>query len=119
MQALRQIRYLIALLTMLVALSAPAHAGEGDRITPEMVSDALQGQGYAVESITRTLLGRARIVASKDRIWREVVLDISSGQVLRDYAVEFTPSDLPQRRSDAMPRGGTVLEQGNLPDLRN
>ncbi|MCC5990979.1 MAG: hypothetical protein JJT99_00500 [Rhodobacteraceae bacterium] len=119
MTALRQLRHLVVLLAMLVVIPAPADAGNGDRITPEMVRDALQGQGYAVESFTRTLLGRARIVASKGEIWREVVLDISTGQILRDYAVEFTPSDLPQRRSDAMPRGGTMLEQGTLPDLRN
>lgn len=119
MQALRNLLNFLLVLVTLITLSAPAQAGGRDRITPEMVTDALQGQGYAVESLTRTLLGRARIIASKGKVWREVVLDISTGQILRDYAVEFTPSNLPQRRSDAMPRGGTVLERDFLPDLRN
>lgn len=106
---------LVVVLTM-----APAHAQDAApvRISPEMVSDALEGQGYSVESVTRTLLGRVRIVASSGQIWREVVLDLSSGQILRDYAVEFAPNDIPRRSSDAMPRGGTVLDDGNLPVIR-
>lgn len=99
---------------------APAHAQDhlSVRISPEMVSDALKDQGYSVESVTRTLLGRVRVVASAGQIWREVVIDLSSGQILRDYAVEFPPNDIPQRTTDTMPRGGTVLDGGNLPDIK-
>lgn len=87
---------------------APVQA-EGVRITPEMVESALEAQGYKVASTTRTLLGRVRIVASLDLLWREVVLDPSTGQILRDYAVEFTPATAPDADRDTMPRGGRVL----------
>ena len=71
-----------------------------------MVSTALEVQGYKVESVTRTLLGRVRIIASLGPVWREIVLDASTGQILRDYAVEFAPSDLPNPEPGDMPRGG-------------
>ncbi|MGY6703307.1 hypothetical protein [Roseinatronobacter sp.] len=101
------------------ALHEPAYAQDAApaRITAEMVSDALVGQGYAVESVTRTLLGRARIVASSGQVWREVVIDVSTGQILRDYAVEFPTNDIPQRTTDAMPRGGVMLDGGVLPGI--
>ncbi|MBR3370226.1 MAG: hypothetical protein IKG52_06305 [Rhodobacteraceae bacterium] len=100
---------------------APAQAQDDARvrITPDMVRDALLGQGYSVESVTRTLLGRVRVVASSGPVWREVVIDLSSGQILRDYAVEFSPNDIPHRTSDAMPRGGTMLDDDDLSGIRD
>jgi hypothetical protein len=92
--------------------------GDVARITPEMITSALQGQGYEVQSITRTLLGRVRIVAQNGLIWREVVLDQSSGQILRDYAVEFSPTN-PPLSADAMPRGGRVIDDADLQRLEN
>lgn len=81
-----------------------------ERITPTMVSAALERQGYTVQSSTRTLLGRMRIIAVRENIWREVVLDASTGQILRDYAVEFTSSDAPSPSAGDMPRGGDLLQ---------
>lgn len=94
---------------LLLAFAASPLVATEHRITPEMVSTALEGQGYQVVSSTRTLLGRVRFVASKDLIWREVVLDLSTGQILRDYAVEFGPNEAPDAGTTSMPRGGTVL----------
>ncbi len=102
------------LLAVWLSCALPAHA-DTHRITPERIEAALQDQGFSVQSMTRTLLGRARIIAQKGFIWREVVLDLSSGQILRDYAVEFTPTDLPDRLSSDMPRGGRVLDAAPLP----
>lgn len=90
-----------------------------DRITPDMVSAALQGQGYTVESVTRTLLGRVRIIASLGPVWREIVLDASSGQILRDYAIEFEPAEIPDPDPGDMPRGGDVLDAPNELTLQN
>ena len=101
-----------------MALCVGMAQAQDARITPEMVITALQGQGYAVQSSTRTLLGRVRIVAQNGLIWREVVLDLSSGQILRDYAVEFSPTN-PPVTADAMPRGGRLLDEGALPRLEN
>ncbi|MGL4414308.1 hypothetical protein [Roseinatronobacter monicus] len=89
------------------------------RITPEMISVALLQQGYEIIAESRTLLGRVRFVASNELIWREVVLDLSSGQIIRDYAVEFSPSNPPEIHKDEMPRGGTVLPESSIPQLSN
>lgn len=90
-----------------------------DRVTPDMVRAALEGQGYTVDSVTRTLLGRVRIIASLGPVWREIVLDASSGQILRDYAVEFSPANAPEPESGDMPRGGEVVENPNQLTLQN
>ena len=103
------------ILPVLMALAATPGQASEQRITPEMVSAALEGQGYVVASSTRTLLGRVRIVASKGLIWREVVLDLSTGQILRDYAVEFSPNDPPRTDGQSMPRGGAVISDTDLP----
>lgn len=99
----------VRLLLVLLFFAASPVTASDHRITPEMVSAALEAQGYTIASTTRTLLGRVRFVASKGLIWREVVLDLSTGQILRDYAVEFSPAEAPRADSTDMPRGGTVI----------
>lgn len=118
-QAMHNVRATLLSVWLVLPLITGAALAQDVRITPDMVSSALQEQGYTVQSVTRTLLGRARIVAQQGAIWREVVLDLSSGQILRDYAVEFSPTDLPDRQSEVMPRGGRVLDEGDLPMLEN
>ncbi|MCC1480308.1 hypothetical protein [Roseibaca sp. Y0-43] len=106
-------------LAVFALLLAAQSALASDRITPEMVSQALEGQGYTVESVTRTLLGRVRVVASMGGIWREIVLDASTGQILRDYAVEFSPGEMPNPDPGDMPRGGDLLENPDLLTQQN
>ncbi|WP_134013902.1 hypothetical protein [Roseinatronobacter bogoriensis] len=84
-----------------------------------MIKVALNRQGFEVVSETATLLGRVRFVAVNDLIWREVILDLSTGQIIRDYAVEFSPTGPPVLEKDQMPRGGTVLDRGAFPYLVN
>ena len=103
------------LLTLLLFMAAGPVSANDNRITPDMISAALEAQGYTIASNTRTLLGRVRFVASKDLIWREVVLDISTGQILRDYAVAFSPADAPDPDRTDMPRGGTVVADTQTP----
>lgn len=103
------------LLSLLLFLAASSVAAEEHRITPEMVAAALEAQGYTIASSTRTLLGRVRFVASRELIWREVVLDVSTGQILRDYAVAFSPADAPDPNRTDMPRGGTVVPDSQTP----
>ena len=114
---MRHCLHLLRNLCVVLCLSCGTAQGDTLRISPEMVESALVAQGYTVQSVTRTLLGRARIVAQMGGIWREVVVDLSSGQILRDYAVEFAPNDLPDRQSEVMPRGGTVLDDSALAPL--
>lgn len=113
---IRRQRPLFCLCVAALLAAQVAHATE-HRVTPEMVVDALAGQGFSVESVTRTLLGRARIVASQGLIWREVVLDLSSGQILRDYAVEFAPQAAPAVGQTTMPRGGKLIAEKDFNGL--
>ena len=108
---------LVRALILALMLGSPAPAMAEQRITPDKVIDALAGQGYAVRSVTRTLLGRARIVASQGLIWREVVLDTSAGRILRDYAVEFTPANAPETAQKSMPRGGKLIAESHFNEL--
>lgn len=93
---------------LFVTTAQAAYATE--RITPDMISAALLAQGFVVQSSTRTMLGRIRIIAVRDSVWREIVLDSSTGQILRDYAVEFTKTDLPSPSVGDMPRGGDLVQ---------
>lgn len=111
-------RYKICLFLILQLVASSVQAS-ADRITPEMVNAALLRQGFEIVTEARTLLGRARFVASREMVWREVVLDLSTGQIIRDYAVEFSPANPPDPRKNAMPRGGTVLPETPMPDLSN
>ena len=113
------IRKTVLLAGLLVLGLTSSGMADEHRITPDQVGAALESQGFSVQSVTRTFLGRARIIAQKGLIWREVVLDLSSGQILRDYAVEFAPTDLPDRLSGDMPRGGRLLDAAPLPVERD
>ncbi|HQU68028.1 MAG TPA: hypothetical protein PLI43_07490 [Albidovulum sp.] len=55
--------------------------------TPEdLVARDLTGAGFRITSRERTLLGRVRFVAVRGETEREVVLDPSSGEILRDFS---------------------------------
>lgn len=46
----------------------------------------LSDQGYSVQSVQRTLLGRTRVISTRDDLRRETVFDPRSGVILRDLA---------------------------------
>ena len=50
----------------------------------ELVSQ-LRAQGYTDIDVTRTLLGRVRILARSDRQQREIIFNPRTGEILRDY----------------------------------
>jgi hypothetical protein len=52
----------------------------------EEIARDLVGQGFAITSQRRTFLGRTRFTAIRGEIQREVVVDPSSGEILRDYS---------------------------------
>lgn len=114
----RWARYVIVFGAFFLSSVVPLHASE-QRVTSEMIKVALNRQGFEVISETATILGRARFVAVNDLIWREVILDLSTGQIIRDYAVEFSPAAPPALKKDRMPRGGKTLDDGSLPYLSN
>jgi hypothetical protein len=62
-----------------VAIGTPALADHEDDII-----ERLTEEGYERIDVTRTLLGRVRIVAFKGRLQRELVLNPRTGEILRD-----------------------------------
>lgn len=72
------------------AFAAPARA---ESVTDQVVQQ-LQSQGYGKIEVSRTLLGRIRIVATRSDFRREIVIDRRTGEVLRDLL-----QPLPSRRN--------------------
>ncbi|PKP71485.1 MAG: hypothetical protein CVT82_02615 [Alphaproteobacteria bacterium HGW-Alphaproteobacteria-4] len=70
----------LSLIAALVLTASAAHAES----FAERVGRQLRAEGYANITISRTLLGRARIVAVKEDGTREIVIDPRTGHVLRD-----------------------------------
>lgn len=52
--------------------------------TTDSVIDALRREGYAQIEVSRTWLGRTRVVAENGREAREIVINSHSGEILRD-----------------------------------
>lgn len=67
-----------------LALAGPGMAN--DRV--DQIVLALQGEGYSRIEIGRTWLGRTRIVATGEQGTREIVIQPSTGEVLRDVQSE-------------------------------
>ncbi len=59
----------------------------GQELQNNIVSQ-LQSQGFTRIEINRTFLGRTRIVATRKNLWREIVINPSTGMILRDYSVD-------------------------------
>lgn len=75
---------LILAATLSAVLATPAFANPHvDRIVSQ-----LKAEGYTSIEMERTWLGRIRIEAEKGDVDREIVINRSTGEVLRDYLVE-------------------------------
>ena len=72
-------RILIPLVVAAGLIGPPVHAATADAIVTE-----LREQGYRQIEIRRTLLGRTRIIATSPSYDREIVLNPSTGVILRD-----------------------------------
>lgn len=69
---------------LFAGLATPAFANPHvDRVVTMLQSD-----GYESIEIERTWLGRIRIEAEKGELEREIVLNRSTGEILRDYIVK-------------------------------
>lgn len=55
---------------------------------PDDILRQLKRNGYAINSVSTTLLGRTRIRASKGGGEREIVLNAATGEILRDVWVK-------------------------------
>ncbi len=83
----RKSRAILYCLLALLAVPAAAQTAE-DRIVRQ-----LREQGFEEIEVSRTLLGRVRIVAIEDDTLREIVLNPSTGAILRDYWTEIDDDD--------------------------
>jgi hypothetical protein len=101
-------RRILASFILWMALVLPAVAEVGD--IRHRIEAALVAQGYSIVSVERTWLGRLRIVAQNSEIQREIVLHMTTGEVLRDYSVAREADDPAtrhaNRQSDRDDRGG-------------
>ncbi|WP_413876730.1 hypothetical protein [Albidovulum sp.] len=66
---------------LVAALAVPAAA----RDVESDVETRLAREGFRITGRSRTWLGRVRIEATRGRLQREIVLDPSTGEILRDY----------------------------------
>ena len=87
---------------MLLAASGPALATE--RV--DQIVQALRREGYTRIEISRTWLGRTRILASGGPGQREIVVQPATGEVLRDIESEEDDSGQGRGRGRGRGRGG-------------
>lgn len=87
---MRRRRFLGGLVALGLAAGAPMAAAQGlaDRIVRQ-----LKGQGYTEIRLSRTLLGRTRIVATAPGARREIIVNSRTGEILRDFWQETEDDD--------------------------
>lgn len=72
-----------------------AGTAQAQSVVDEILAQ-LKGQGYSHIKISRTLLGRVRLVATGRGKRREIVLNPNSGEILRDFWT--TEADVPNSK---------------------
>lgn len=108
-------------IALAAVLAGPAMAGDLD----EALVAQLQDQGYSGITVGHTLLGRLRIVAQRDGMQREIVVNPYTGEILRDYLspplVIVAGAERDKTSQTTGATTGTALgvstERNNLPDL--
>jgi hypothetical protein len=78
-----KLRHILVGVLVTATLAAPVVAQD----IQDDVEAALIAQGYEIVNVGRTWLGRLRLVAENDEIRREIVINPTTGEVLRDYSV--------------------------------
>ena len=81
-------------LLLLACLSlAPLGGVAQAQTAPDRIVQQLRDQGFDEIEVTRTWLGRVRIVAEEDDTLREIILNPNTGHILRDYWVALDDGD--------------------------
>ena len=95
-------RSVFLLLALLLCLATPSTA---ESLEDTIVS-SLEREGYVRILRTKTLLGRVRIVALRQGHLREVVINPSTSEILRDVEVRSDKIPvIPERKSGAQDDG--------------
>ncbi|MEM7723739.1 MAG: hypothetical protein AAF376_15410 [Pseudomonadota bacterium] len=66
-------------------------AAQDDAATRSVIRQ-LEEQGFTVTEVSRTFLGRVRVVSQRGRLIREIVFDPRNGAVLRDFTEGAGPT---------------------------
>ena len=82
---MRVLRRIAILGVLMLGLAAALPAAALAQSTQDTILAELRQQGYSDISVSRTLLGRTRIVAESPAFHREIVFNPWSGTILRDY----------------------------------
>ncbi len=72
------------LVLALAVVLAGAGAARADQVT-DSITRQLRQQGYTEVTVTRTFLGRDRIVATSPTREREIIVNPRTNEILRDY----------------------------------
>lgn len=75
-------KFLVLVTAFSLTGTMPAWADKQDDIVERLVE-----AGFGQIEITRTLLGRVRIVATKGNVRRELVINPRTGEILRDVTI--------------------------------
>ena len=73
----------LTMLTLVACLAAPA-AALADSVS-DSIARQLRDLGYREITVSRTLLGRTRIVARAKGTYREIIVNPRTGEILRDF----------------------------------
>lgn len=98
--------FLLIIAFLLAPLGAAAQSVE-DQITAQ-----LQAQGYVEITMTRTLLGRLRVIAESPDHSRELVINPATGQILRDRVSQLRDTDN-DRPSVVIPNSGAQNDRSS------
>ncbi len=79
-----------AFLAGIVAVLASPAAAQPASVTDQIIA-MLRNQGYTEIRISRTWLGRVRILALSDQYWREIIISPRTGEILRDFWEPVAP----------------------------
>lgn len=101
-------RFAVIALVVLLWSPDPVVAESG---VAKPVVKLVEEQGYAVTEISRTWLGRILITAQNDDYLREVVLNRTTGQIIRDRVFP-----LGKQKSGGAPVQGTARTPGDAVD---
>ena len=102
-------RHFTALLAAAVLSSGPVFA---TTIKDEFVAQ-LHKQGFKNLSITLTWLGRTRITGSNGKFQRELIFNSTSGEILRDYWKDVSPTAKKTKNEDAQ-----ILQPEDFPNSK-
>lgn len=79
----------------------------------ESITRQLKGQGYKKISVSRTLLGRTRIVAHSKTRRREIILNPRTREILRDFWVKLSDDEIEEHLLEAEEEDGEGDDDGD------